>query len=287
MARPLRIEYEGAVYHITSRGNARQDIFLGDEDRRMLLAILAQAAARFGWFCHAYCLLPNHNHLLVETGSPTLSRGMLRMNGLSTQSHNRRHARTGHVFQERFKALLVQKETHLLEVARYIVLNPVRAGLTQGPQDWEWSSYRATARQSTSPEFLTVDWILPQFDTDPTRAARAYRAFVEHGRGGRLWDQLRCGAFLATEAFIAKLRPRLNKQADSTEILRSQRLAGRPSLAELFANAHDKAARDEQIYQAVHVHGYTLQQVANCLGLYYSTISVIAKRVAHSKQHQE
>lgn len=287
MARPLRIEYEGAVYHVTSRGNAGQDIFLDNEDRGLFVEILEQAVDRFNWQCHAYCLMPNHYHLLVETGAPTLSRGMRHLNGVYTQSFNRRHARTGHLFQGRFKAILVQKETHLLEVARYVVLNPVRAKLARSPRDWEWSSYRATAGQTRCPRFLTVDWILSQFGTDPTRAARAYSTFVKQGRGVSIWDGLRSGAFLGTEEFSQKLRPHLRGRAGVTEIPRRQRLAGRPSLAELFSKVQDKTTRDERIYQAVHVHGYTLREVADFLGLYYSTISVITKRVAQAKKHQE
>lgn len=287
MARPLRIEYEGALYHVTSRGNAGQDIFLGDEDRRVFLEILGQTVERFTWHCHAYCLMPNHYHLLVETGAPTLSRGMRHLNGVYTQSSNRRHARTGHLLQGRFKAILVERETHLLEVARYVVLNPVRAGLARSPRDWAWSSYRATAGESRCPGFLTVDWILSQFDADPARAACAYRTFVEQGRGSSIWGGLRSGAFLGGDDFIEKLRPRLREVAGAREVPREQRSAGRPRLADLFSEVHDKASRDEQIHQAVRVHGYTLQEVADFLGLYYTTVSVIAKRIGETKRHQE
>jgi len=134
---------------------------------------------------------------------------------------------------------------------------------------------------------LTIGWILSQFDADPARAACAYRAFVKQGRGVSIWDDLRSGAFLRTDAFIEKLRPRLRERAGVTEIPGEQRSVGRPSLAELFSKAHDKAIRDEQIYQAVRVHGYTLQEVADFLGLYYSTISVAAKRVAQARKHEE
>lgn len=143
MARPLRVEYPGAVYHITSRGNAQQSIFVDDGDRSALLEILAKAIDRFNWLCHAYCLMSNHFHLLVETVDPTLARGMRHLNGIYTQATNRRHARSGHLLQGRYKAILVEKDSHLLELARYVVLNPVRAKMVRAAKDWRWSSYRS------------------------------------------------------------------------------------------------------------------------------------------------
>ena len=134
MARPLRIEFPGALYHVTSRGNARQRVFRDDEDREMFLATLAWVVERFGWRCHAYCLMDNHIHLLIETPQPNLSRGMRQLNGVYTQPFNRRHRKVGHLFQGRFKAVLVEKERYLLELARYIVLNPVRAKMVKTPE---------------------------------------------------------------------------------------------------------------------------------------------------------
>jgi len=127
---------------------------------------------RFGLICHAHCLMSNHYHLLIETPRANLSRGMQLLNGVYTQWFNRQHERVGHLFQGRFKAILVEKESHLLELARYIVLNPVRAKMVRGVRDWPWSSYRTTSGQSDVPEFLTVDWILSQFDPDRARAVR-------------------------------------------------------------------------------------------------------------------
>ena len=133
MARPLRLEFPGAVYHVTSRGNARAAIFLDDEDRPIFLGVLGAVVARFGWLCHAYCLMDNHYHLLLETPDPNLSRGMRQLNGVYTQRFNRRHGRVGHVLQGRFKAILVDRDGYLLELARYLVLNPVRAGRVKDP----------------------------------------------------------------------------------------------------------------------------------------------------------
>jgi len=128
MARPLRIEFPGAVYHVTSRGNARQNIYNNDEDRQKFLSILTLVVERFHWICHSYCLMDNHYHLLLETPIPNLSAGMRQLNGIYTQAFNRNQRRVGHLFQGRFKAIIIEKQAHLLELSRYIVLNPIHAG---------------------------------------------------------------------------------------------------------------------------------------------------------------
>lgn len=131
MARPLRIEFVGGLYHITSRGNARQHIYFDNRDRTTFLELIDKTRTRFNWYIHAYCLMSNHYHLLIETGTPTLAKGMKLLNGSYTQYFNRKHRRVGHLFQGRYKAILVDKESYLLELARYIVLNPVRASMVR------------------------------------------------------------------------------------------------------------------------------------------------------------
>ena len=284
MARPLRIEFEGALYHITSRGNAGDPIFLSNGDRVLFLRIVGEAVERFGWICHAYCLMPNHYHLLVETPQANLPRGMRHLNGVYTQSFNRSHRRRGHVFQGRFKAILIEKESHLLEVARYVVLNPVRAHIAAHPRNWKWSSYRATGGESAPPAFLTVDWLLAQFDSQRERAIRAYRQFVKEGRGISLWDDAQGGVLLGSEAFAQEMRPLLRDATRSQEITRTERLLAQPSLKELFKEAEgDRALRNQRIYKAFRVHGYTLFQLQGYLGLHYSTISRIVKRVGEAR----
>jgi len=145
MARPLRIEFPGAVYHVTSRDNTRAPIFIDDSDREDFLSILGSVVRRYNWLCHAYCLMGNHYHLIIETIEGNISRGMRQLNGVYTQKFNWKHARTGHIFQGRFKAILVEKESYLLEVSRYVVLNPVRANMVERPEAWRWSNYAATA----------------------------------------------------------------------------------------------------------------------------------------------
>ncbi len=154
MARPLRLEYAGALYHITSRGDRREDIYLDDEDRAAWIEVLTTTCERFNWVVHAYCQMSNHYHLLVETVDGNLSRGMRQLNGIYTTKFNRRHKMVGHLFQGRYKSILVQKGDHLLELSRYVVLNPLRAGMVDRLEDWFWSSYPAVIGRQTVPEWL-------------------------------------------------------------------------------------------------------------------------------------
>jgi putative transposase len=288
MTRPLRIEFPGAVYYITARGNARQDIFSDDEDRETFLRVLSDVVARFDWICHGYCLMDNHYHLLIETPEANLSEGMRHLNGVYTQAFNRRHDRVGHVLQGRYTSIVVEKERHLLELARYVVLNPVRTRTVGYARLWRWSSYRATAGQTAALEFLTTNWILSQFYKNVGRARRAYRQFVKDGRSVLVWDGLRGGILLGSDDFVKQLRPLLTAQTGSKEILKRHRFAARPSLEELFSGvATDKAARDEKIYEATRVHGYTLAELQDHLGLHFSTISRIARRVEEATRAQE
>ena len=160
VTRPLRLEHPGAVWHVTARGNERKELFRDDVDRERFLSILGRTVTLFQWRLHAYALMGNHYHLLLETPIPTLSRGMRQLNGVYTQTFNRRHRRSGHLLQGRFKAILVEKEAHLLELCRYVVLNPVRAGLVRAARDWRWSSYWATSAEERRPEWLETTWTL-------------------------------------------------------------------------------------------------------------------------------
>ena len=183
MSRPLRIEYPGALYHVTARGNARSHIYRDDTDRKDFLTILAGVVKRFGWVCHAYCLMGNHFHLLIETPKPNLSRGMRQLNGVYTQHFNRRHRRAGHLFQGRFKAILAERDSYFLELARYIVLNPVQAKLAKSAAHYPWSSYRATLGTAPAPQGLTVDGILEHFGKTRPTARKRYAEFVQAGQG--------------------------------------------------------------------------------------------------------
>src|SRR5882724_10300411 len=199
MARPLRLEFPGAVYHVTSRSNGRAAIYLDDEDREAFLNVLGEVCRRTHWVCYAYCLMTNHYHLVIETLDPHLSRGMRQLNGVYTQRCNRLHGRVGHVFQGRYKAILVDRGPYLLELIRYVVLNPVRAGMVTSPEQWRWSSYRATEGQAPTPDWLVTDWVLRQFGT---RQPHAHALFAKFARDGQsqpsIWQGLRNQIYLLT-----------------------------------------------------------------------------------------
>ena len=283
MSRPLRIGYSGALYHLSLRGNARGEIFLDDSDREIFLKVLGAVVERFGWRIHAYCLMGNHYHLLAETPQPNLSQGMRWLNGVYTQRFNRRHERVGHVFQGRFKSILVERDSYLIELARYIVLNPVRAGLTDAPERWRWSSYQATGGDQEAPPWLCVDWILGQFGHGEEHARDRYRQFVAAGIGqASPWKNLR-GLLLGSEPFRQALKPRLATVQNMTETPRSERHAHRPELASLLPgeDAHCKVQRDAAIREAHLRHGYTLAEIARHVGLHYATVSRIANGSVH------
>jgi putative transposase len=181
MPRPPRFQEPAAIYHVTSRGTEGRPIFLDDLDREIFLTTLAEVVDERAWMCPAYCLMTNHFHLLVQTPNPDLAAGMHGVNGTYANYFNRRHNHVGHLFQSRYKATVIERDSHLLESSRYVVLNPVRAGICRRPAYWQWSSYRATAGYVAAPEFLAVDWVRAQFASNPRRAALRYVEFVADG----------------------------------------------------------------------------------------------------------
>lgn len=274
MARPLRVEFPGAIYHITSRGNARQTIFEDEDDRERFLGILGTVVKNHRWLCHAYCLMGNHYHLLIETPEANLARGMRQLNGIYTQACNRRHSRSGHLFQGRYKAILVEKDSYLLALCRYIVLNPVAAGISPLPEEWPWSSYGPTAGLAPSPELLTTDWVLAQFGRNRREARQRYCEFVHQGFGQvSPWDDLRGGLLLGGEEFVERFQPLLSERRNFEEIPRTQRLAHRPSLERLLADAQDGPSRTLAARVAHIDWGYTLKEIAGIWGVHYSTVS--------------
>ena len=282
MTRPLRIEFPGAFYHVTSRGNARAAIFLEDYDRESFLYVLTEVVKRFNWLCYAFCCMDNHYHILIETPEANLSAGMRQLNGVYTQLFNRRHNRVGHIFQGRFKAILVEKEHHLMELCRYIVLNPVRAGLVSAPEQWNWSSYRATAGLEDKREFLTTLWVLVCFSKTLSHSQRAYRKFVHEGMTATEspWQNLSGQMFLGGPEFLNEMREFLLEKEQIPEIPRQQRLVTRPSLAELFQpqRGREKLQRDQIIQTAHEKYGYSLKDIAVTLDLHYTTISKVINR---------
>jgi len=206
MARQLRLEYPGACYHLTARGNEQQSIFLDDVDRQQFLRLFGYEIIQQRWRCYAYCLMENHYHLLIETPEPNLSRGMRRLNGSYTQRFNWRHQRVGHLLQGRFKSLVVERDTYLLELCRYVVLNPVRAGRVGTPQEWSWSSYGATAGLRVVPAWLDAASVLSLFDPLQDAARQAYTRFVADGIGRPSpWSQITGQIFLGSPTFLERV----------------------------------------------------------------------------------
>ena len=278
MSRPLRIEYPGAVYHITSRGNEKKPVFKDDQDRENFLNTIQHVSKRYNWICHAYCLMTNHFHLLIETPDGNLSLGMRQLNGVYTQLFNKWHDRVGHLFQGRYKAILIQKDSHLLEVCRYVILNPVRARMVERPEEWKWSSYLATAGKTRPHSCLTTDWVLGQFSGKRGKAEQEYRKFIQWGIGQKsIWSEVRGQALLGEEGFVDKFVDHLKKHKDIPEISRSQRYAHRPPLEKLFSAAvkGDLRKRRVAIIKAVEQYGYRQQELASHLGLHYSSVSRI------------
>ena len=276
MARPLRLQFPGGIYHVAARGNDRQEIFLDDEDRSRFLIVLASVVVRYRVRCHAYCLMGNHYHLLLETPEGNLSATMRQLNGVYTQRFNRRHERCGHVLQGRFGAELVRRDAHLYEACRYIVLNPVRAGLVSHPGDWAWSSFRATAGRMPVPGFLSVDRVRSlSGGSSLTSAVQAYVRYVEKALG----DDDRTLAGFRSKHPVAGGQPEQPMDdhesaiARCTEFPRAQRFAHRPSLDVLFAGVATRSERDARSVTAVRDHGYSLKEVGDFIGRHYVTVS--------------
>jgi putative transposase len=265
MSRPLRVLFPGAVYHVMSRGNERRRIYRDAADRLEFLDQLALAIERYGLLCHGYCLMGNHYHLLLETPRANLPIAMRHLNGCYTRSFNTRWHRVGHLFQGRYRAVLTEKDAHLLENVRYIALNPTRTEppLCGQPEAWPWSSYRALLGLGPQPRWLTVGWVLAQLARDYGNARLRLKAFVDEGLTTQQ-QPLPGGIYFAAEEFIrdktAGLKP-------IPEIPRSHWQPLRPTLEEIFTTASDP------ITSAYREYGYTLREIAEHLGCHYATVS--------------
>jgi putative transposase len=279
MARPLRINASGGIYHVVARGNERRAIFEGDHDRHRFLETLDAIVNVYDVRCHAYCLMTNHYHVLLETRRPNLSQAMRQLNGVYGQRFNRRHARTGHVFQGRFSATLVDRDAYLLEVCRYVVLNPVRAGLVERAGDWPWSSHGACAGQTNTPTFLCTAWILQAFDPRGGAAAReSYVRFIAEGSprpeiAAEIED---APPALGRPEFLREWQP-VATRASTDSISKSQRLLTRPDLATLFAGCTSRDERDRIVRLAHERHGFTQRQIALHLELHPTTVSLLLR----------
>jgi len=273
MSRPLRIEYAGALYHVTSRGDRREKIYEDGGDRSAFLVILSNTVDRYGWLCHGYCLMDNHYHLIIETPHANLGQGMRQLNGVYTQTYNRNHTRVGHVFQGRYKAILVDKDSYFLELARYVELNPVRAQLVKQPRQWQWSSYRARVGETAKPKWLTTEEVLSCFGKQKLIARQRYAEFVKAGvKQPTLWKSLNQQIYLGDESFIKKQLRKLNKQERDKldEIPRQQRENPVKTLSQISQQTKD---RKRAMVTAYRTGAYSQKQIADYFEVHYSTVS--------------
>jgi putative transposase len=276
MARPLRIQFPGGLYHVTARGNGRQTLFADDIDRERFLIVLTQVVARYRLFCHAHCLMGNHYHLLLETPDANLSRAMRPLNGVYSQAFNRRHERPGHVLGGRYHAQVVDKDTYLREVCRYIVLNPVRAGLVAHPREWPWSSYGATAGHAPVPRFLTVDSVLSLAGmTARSAAQRQYRQFVdvEIGELTTSLEPVGSRLFVAGAGVLHPVREQIGGASTLLEVPRAQRSPCGLNWLRHLRTLNPEVDRDARCILAVREHGYTMRAVAQFLDVHYCTVT--------------
>lgn len=275
MTRPLRIEFPGALYHVTARGNQRNAIYHSNSDRYCWLDVLALVCERFNFVVHAYCQMTNRYHVLLETMEGNLAQGMRQLNGIYCQRINKRHQREGHVLQGRYHSVLVQKEAHLLELARYLVLNPVRAGFVDTPEEWHWSSYHAMLAPDRAPAWLETEWLLGQFGGVRNQAVCAYREFVSAGIANPSpLQQTRHQILLGDEAFASQNRAR-KANAPLVAVAKTQRRIAALTLPAYEMNFPD---RDEAMARAYASTAFSMAQIGAHFGVSDKTVSRAVRR---------
>lgn len=300
MARPLRLQYPGALYHVTARGNERKPTFRSDKDRETFLAVLAKTVERQRLILHAYVLMDNHYHLLLETREANLARALRDLNGVYTASFNRTHRRVGHLFQGRYKAILVEKENYLLELSRYIHLNPVRALMGVRLSRYRWSSYLDYIGRRESPEWLTREEVLRYWGSRRAGCEARYQRFVEEGVKrdvGTPWEKVVAQVVLGGERFVRSVQQRIGGKRDR-EVPSHRHLETRPSwetiqkgvanlsqeLKRLGRGNRANPERVVMIYLGREQGGMPLKALAKRLGMDISAVSQAAGRVARLRE---
>jgi putative transposase len=284
MARKPRLEFPGAIYHINHKGNHQEYIYRDDDDRKLFLTLLKTTIERMNWVCHAYCLMGNHYHLLIEIPEGILSRGMAWLNGVYTQKFNRKYGLTGHLFQGRFKSKPVEDNMQFLMAARYIVRNPVNANMVEKAGQWSWSSYRATVGEIKSPDYLFVDDILACLSTDRRKAQLYFQELVRMELKDnddeiiRLFQEVYSGE--REPVFQKRIRTILDMENSLGPVPRNQRIISRPELKELFnGNEYgDLETRNKIVIKAFKLFAYTQSEIAGHLELDKTTISKIVNK---------
>ena len=280
MARPPRIEYNDALYHVSSRAVSGLRLYHDDEDRQDLLEVLGRTAGRFGWKVHAWRQMNDHYALLVETPKPNLSKGMRQINGIYTQHYNQRHGHDGPVFQGRFKAVVVEKAEYLLPLACDVVAAPVRDGLARRAQDWKWSSFLSTSGKAPVPEWLVIKDVLSSITKWRMRAFIAYRkAVARAAKQPSPLEKVQQQVFLGSDDFIADLKQRFFRKQPEREKPR------RTLPMDYYKNAIED--RDEAIVAIYLTGNYSMAAIGKEYGIHYSTVSrIIGKyeKIAKARQ---
>ena len=289
MARPLRVQYPGAFYHVTSRGNERKAIFKSKGDRERFLSYLESANERYDAIIHTYCLMGNHYHILLETPRSNLSQILHHINGAYTTYYNVKRKRVGHLFQGRYKSILVQKDAYCKELSRYIHLNPVRAGIVRKPSQYKWSSYCYLIGLKKVPQWFSDEAVLGYFDKDKKRAQGLYRDFVEKALGKEMEDPLSkvfASTFLGNDRFIewAKEKWIGFKNVDPRNVPAMKRLMDKASLKRIdeivdsVIGRKDIMFRKFCIYTSHQIVGYPLKEIGNHYGMRGSAASQSSRR---------
>ena len=288
MARPLRIEYPGAFYHVTSRGNEQKDVFKSQKDRERFLSYLESAVVRYGAVIHAWCLMSNHYHLLLETPSGNLSQIMRHINGAYTTYFNVKRKRAGHLFQGRYKAILVEADEYAVELSRYIHLNPVRAGMVAKPEEYPWSSYRSYIGQNKAPDWLKTDFILGYFGDKTSGTLKKYREFAEDLLGSEYDSPLNAtvaSTILGSPEFVSEVLERnLDGKRDERNMPAVRELTLRPSMDEIVTRirddlGEDKLLRNISIYCCQKYSGAKLKEIGERFGMSDAAVSQTSRRL--------
>ncbi|MFV2081836.1 MAG: transposase [bacterium] len=282
MGHPVRFEFPGAVYHIYSRGNRKEKIYLDNDDRKLFLEIFSKISERYSWICHAYCLMGNHYHFLLEIPHGILAPGMQDLNSLYARKFNQNHAMVGHLFQGRYKAELILDSNRFLLTARYICRNPVEASIVEDASQWLWSSYRATIGLSRVSDFLTVDVILSCLDEDKSKAQRYFNDLVHLDISEEEVDNLELVVPDRSKPDPkTQIRTLLDMRQSVASVARMQRMLSRPHLEELFhkCGSEDKKVRNRIIWEAYKLYRYSQSDIGRFLDLNRATISrIITKK---------
>jgi REP element-mobilizing transposase RayT len=299
VSRPLRIEYPGAFYHVTSRGNERKTVFQSNRDREKYLSYLESAHERYGAVVHAYCLMGNHYHLLLETPRGNLSKILQYVNGAYTTYFNIKRSRSGHLFQGRFKGILVDKDEYCKELSRYLHLNPVRAGMVKAPLEYPWSSYRYFVGRDKKPKWLTTEFILGDFGGEGRRGFKKYREYVERGENKEIENPLKkviASTFLGGKDFIDRIKLEYlgKKEIDKRDLPALRQILVGPPLESIEKVVSKMVGRGHPLFKKICIYlsyqysGLNLREMGEYFGMQRSAISQLSRRFGETiKGNQE